>query len=145
MSNIIDWTYDDGGRAAAGYRGITGDCAVRALAIVTDLPYDDIYARVNAAAKSERSSKRRRGRSSARTGVYRPTFAKIAHDLGLVWVPTMGIGTGCRVHLRAEELPAGRIIAAVSKHWVAVIDGIVHDTHDCTRKGTRCVYGYWRF
>jgi hypothetical protein len=24
-----------------------------------------------------------------------------------------------------------------------VIDGVLHDTHDCTRGGTRCVYGYW--
>jgi hypothetical protein len=25
-----------------------------------------------------------------------------------------------------------------------VIDGVIHDTHDCSRGGTRCVYGYWR-
>ncbi len=24
-----------------------------------------------------------------------------------------------------------------------MIDGVVHDTYDCTRNGTRCVYGYW--
>jgi|SRR5262245_25045412 len=26
---------------------------------------------------------------------------------------------------------------------VAVIDGVIHDTHDCSRDGTRCVYGYF--
>ena len=55
----------------------------------------------------------------------------------------MGIGTGCKVHLRADELPAGRLVAALSHHMVAVIDGIIHDTYDCSREGTRCVYGYF--
>lgn len=56
----------------------------------------------------------------------------------------MGIGTGCRVHLRADELPVGRIIVAVSKHYAAVVDGVLRDTFDCSREGTRCVYGYWK-
>jgi hypothetical protein len=32
----------------------------------------------------------------------------------------------------------------VSRHAVAVIDGVIHDTYDCSRGGKRCVYGYWR-
>ncbi len=63
--------------------------------------------------------------------------------LGFKFVPTMGIGTGCKVHLRDGELPMGRIIARVSRHYVAVIDGVLHDTYDASRGGTRCVYGYW--
>lgn len=55
----------------------------------------------------------------------------------------MGVGTGCKVHLRAAELPKGRLIVRVSRHLVAVLDGMIHDTHDCSRDGTRCVYGYW--
>jgi hypothetical protein len=31
-----------------------------------------------------------------------------------------------------------------SRHLVAVIDGVIHDTHDCSRDGTRCVYGYFQ-
>ena len=53
------------------------------------------------------------------------------------------IGSGCRVHLRAEELPPGRLIVSVSRHLVAVIDGVIHDTLDCSRNGSRCVYGYY--
>ena len=49
----------------------------------------------------------------------------------------------CTVHLRADELPAGRIIASLSRHVVAVIDGVIHDIYDPSRDGTRCVYGYW--
>jgi len=56
----------------------------------------------------------------------------------------MQIGSGCRVHLRADDLPAGRLIVKVTHHLVAVIDGVIHDTHNCSRGGTRCVYGYWR-
>lgn len=152
---IVRWIYDDGGRKRAGFRGeAPGDCVTRAIAIVTERPYRDVYREVNTMATTvERHVRSRKtalavatGRgSSARLGVLKPTtHALMALNL-MEWVPTMGIGTGCRVHLRAEELPAGRIICAVSKHVVAVIDGIVYDTHDSTRNGTRCVYGYWRF
>jgi hypothetical protein len=55
----------------------------------------------------------------------------------------MAVGSGCKVHLRADELPSGRLIVRVSHHFAAVIDGVIHDTHDCSRGGTRCVYGYW--
>jgi hypothetical protein len=55
----------------------------------------------------------------------------------------MMIGTGCTVHLRSDELPGGRLIVALSRHWCAVIDGVIHDLYDCSRGGTRCVYGYW--
>jgi hypothetical protein len=47
------------------------------------------------------------------------------------------------VHLKESELPSGRIIVAVSKHLTAVINGEIHDTYDCSREGTRCVYGYY--
>lgn len=56
----------------------------------------------------------------------------------------MKVGSGCQMRLNAKELPSGRLIAKVSKHLVAVIDGVVHDTEDPSRGGTRCVYGYFR-
>jgi hypothetical protein len=55
----------------------------------------------------------------------------------------MKIGSGCQTHLREGELPMGRLIVKTSKHLVAVINGIIHDTADPSREGTRCVYGYW--
>lgn len=72
-----------------------------------------------------------------------PFFLRVEKN-GWVWTPTMFIGSGCKVHLRGDELPAGRLIVSVSKHLVAVIDGVIHDTYDCSRNGTRCVYGYYR-
>lgn len=134
--------YNDGGRAAAGFTGRTADCVTRAIAIASGKPYLDIYNAINILAKEE---KKARGRSSARGGVYRKTYDKLFKRLGATWHPCMGIGTGCTTHLRDGSLPMGRLVARVSKHLTAVIDGALNDTHDCSRDGTRCVYGYWTF
>jgi hypothetical protein len=138
---------DDGGRAMAGYNGTTGDCACRALAIVTGMGYQTAYDLINTWAVRERRGKRKRGISNARTGVYSTTFRKIMESLGWQWVPCMGIGTGCKVHLSASELPSGRLLVCVSKHYTAVIDGVIHDIYDPRRsengRATRCVYGYY--
>ena len=141
----MKYQYDDGGRSAAGFKGETGDCVCRAIAIATQMPYKDVYDLINKYGKAEKLGKRQRSRSNARTGVYPKTIRKIMTDLGWTWVPTMCIGTGCKVHLREDELPHGRLVVSVSKHEVAVIDGVIHDTYDCSRDETRCVYGYYKF
>jgi len=56
----------------------------------------------------------------------------------------MTIGSGCQVHLREGELPSGRLMVQVSKHVVAVIDGVIHDMDDWPRDGMPYVYGDWR-
>lgn len=152
----MEWIYDDGGRAAAGYKGVTGDCVCRAIAIVTERPYREVYDLIKEYAKRERTGKRKTGKSNPRTGVYPATIRKIMRDLGWEWIPTMRIGQGCKVHLRADELPAGRIMVTVSKHETAVIDGVIHDIYNPSDRGVwvdgngnditpeRCVYGYYR-
>ena len=138
-----EWVYNDGGRAVAGYHGTTGDCACRAIAIAGQETYQRIYEMINAASRGERRGTRKRGISSARTGIYKRTMHRVMTALGFTWTPTMQIGSGCTVHLKASELPPGRLVVAVSKHYVAVLDGVIHDTSDPSRNGTRCVYGYW--
>ncbi len=91
------WVYDDGGRAAAGFKGDAGHCVTRAIAIATGLPYREIYDTVNGYSQTERMAKRQRNRSAARTGVQKRTTRKILADLGWVWHPLTGIGTGCTV------------------------------------------------
>ena len=137
------WTYDDGGRAAAGYKGDAGGCVTRAIAIAIGLPYQAVYDGLNTMAVGERRSSRRRGKSSARLGVYTPTIRKYIRSLGWSWRPVMGIGAGCTMHANPVELPPGRLILSLSRHIAAAIDGVIHDTSDPTRNGTRCVYGYW--
>lgn len=135
--------FNDGGRTSAGYKGTTGDCATRAIAIVTGISYQEVYDKINEVASSERTGKRKRGISNSRTGVYKDNVKQIMISLGWKWKPTMFIGQGCKVHLRADELPNGKILCNVSKHYVAVVDGVINDNHDCSRGGTRCVYGYY--
>lgn len=133
---------DDGGRADAGFKGAAGDCVVRAIAIASGKLYKEVYDAINELAARERPRKGRR--SGSRTGVHRQTFERYLLEVcGATWTPTMQVGRGCKVHLRKEELPPGRLVVRVSRHLVAVIDGVIHDTHDCTRGGTRCVYGYY--
>lgn len=139
----MKFVYNDGGRAAAGYNGITGDCVCRAIAIATGKHYQEIYDLINECAKSERHGCRKRGVSSARTGVYKECIHKVMQKLGWKWKPIMQIGSGCTCHLRDGELPLGRLVVSVSRHCVAVIDGVINDLSDCSRDGTRCVYGYW--
>jgi hypothetical protein len=140
----MKFQFDDGGRAAAGFKGQAGDCVTRAIAIATGKPYQEVYDQINETARSERPSKRKRGKSNARTGVHKDVIRQYLEALGWEWTPTMQIGSGCKVHLRADELPPGRLIVNLSRHSAAVIDGVLHDTHDCSRDGTRCVYGYFR-
>jgi hypothetical protein len=160
---------DDGGRAAAGYKGSAGDCVCRSIAIASGKPYAEVYAALAGGAGSERKT---RGRS-ARNGIHttRRWFKELMRSWGFRWIPTMSIGSGCKVHLTAGELPAGRLVVAVSKHYTAVIDGTIHDTHNPERElhciesdsgrelkpsekrvpsgiasiRRRCVYGYWIF
>jgi len=139
----LPWVYDDGGRKAAGYKGHTGDCTIRSVAIATGLPYKEVNERILKLAKSERITKRQRTKSTNGTGVRKATCRKLMDELGWTWFPTMGIGTGTTVHLRDGELPMGRLVVACSKHLTAVINGVIHDTGDPSRDGTRAVYGYY--
>lgn len=139
----MKFVYDDGGRSKYFRAENVGDCVTRAIANATGLDYKVIYDRLNALAKSERTGKRKRGKSNSRDGVYKNTFKKYLEELGWTWHPTMQIGQGCKVHLCEEELPKGTLIVSVSKHLTCVKDGVLYDTYDCTRDGMRCVYGYW--
>lgn len=142
--------FNDGGREAAGFKGGAGDCVVRSIAIAADLPYMRVYEDLRlanesyAALRNDRLAKRLNAKGSTpRNGNHRNVFHDYILSLGFEWVPTMKVGAGCQVHLRPEELPNKILIAKVSKHLTAIINGVIHDTHDPSRGGSRCVYGYY--
>lgn len=140
---MSEYVYSDGGRSEAGYKGTTGDCAARAIAIATGESYQSIYDAINELAELERPRKNAR-RSNARLGVRRSIVDQLLKQRDFVWVSTMGIGTGCQVHVRADELPLeGTLVLRLSRHFAEYVDGVLHDSHDSSREGTRCVYGYW--
>lgn len=147
---MINFNYNDGGRAAAGYKGNAGDCVCRSICIVTGLPYEQVYERLANGNATQRRGKRegksKAGVKTAARGINtkRKWFEDYMKGLGFEWVPTMKIGEGCKVHLAADELPKGKLIVNVSKHFTAVIDGVLNDTYDCSRGGSRCVYGYYQ-
>lgn len=146
------FVWDDGGRAAAGHKGVSGDCVARAIAIATQLDYTAVRDGLDRMAERERPRSRfvegkgwvtKRRSNHTSNGVHKATIRRYMESIGWQWVPTMQIGSGCKVHLRRDELPAGRIVCNLSKHLAAVVDGELHDLSDCSRLGTRCVYGYY--
>lgn len=154
----LDFLFDDGGRQASGFKGRAGDCVARAVSIASGRPYQEVYKRLadgmGDQRKTIRSGKKAR---SARNGVSvrRKWFRDYMAELGFVWTPTMQIGAGCTVHLIAGELPLGRLVVSLSRHYTAVVNGVIHDTYDPSRQTVvvgngverlshRCVYGYWR-
>jgi hypothetical protein len=147
----LKFKYDDGGRSNAGYKGVAGDCVVRSIAIAANLSYKKVYEdlyqaneifRTTSKTKLARSLKQKN--DSPRTGTHRVVLKKYLLQLGWKWTPTMFIGQGCKIHLKKNELPDGTLIVSCSKHITVVKEGILHDTYDCSRNGTRCVYGYWK-
>ncbi len=145
----MQFEYSDGGRSKY-FRGSAGDCVTRAVAIATGLDYKHVYDTLSQrqyewanTSRSKVAKKARKLGKTSRKGIYKQVYRPYLVELGWTFTPTMSIGSGCTVHMRSEELPSGTIIVKLSKHLAVVRDGVLLDTHDCTRSGTRCVYGYW--
>lgn len=132
---LLKYRYNDGGRSAYYKAKEVGDCATRAFAIATGRDYKEVYNLIK-----QVSGK------TPRNGVEKAISRKVATMLGGKWVACMTIGSGCKTHLAKDEIPMqGRIVAAVSGHLTAIIDGTINDIYDPSRDGKRCVYGYWIF
>lgn len=177
---MIQFNYNDGGREAAGFKGNAGDCVTRAIAIATEKPYNEVYEALYSEIKQFSTGRSRAAKRAARgkglrgttprNGVNKKVYKKYLESLGWQWIPTMFIGQGCKVHLRADELPDGKIICRLSKHLTAVINGVVNDIYNPAREiavsefkqtlneeqkkqfaevehkyiSERCVYGYFQ-
>ena len=128
----MKFNYNDGGRSKY-FKGEARDCVVRAIAIATGKDYKEVY---NEVAKII-------GYTPRNSIKKKTEVKKIMQHFDFKWVSTMSIGTGCTIHLREDELPNGIIVASVSHHLTCIIDGVVNDTFNPSRDGTRCVYGYW--
>jgi Protein of unknown function (DUF2786) len=106
----------------------------RAIAIATERPYQEIWDALKAMMEAE-------GPRQRRSGVEELVQHKLMETLGWTWVSTS------KVHLREDELPSGRLVVSIRQHSVAVVDGVIHDTHDCSLnewKKPPHVYGYYK-
>ena len=97
--------YNDGGRDKAGFKGKTGDCVCRAIAIATETDYNNVYYNIIRTQKAMIQSKKVRG-SHPRMGINRKVYDRYLKNLGWKWTPTMKIGSGCR--FRSEERRVGK-------------------------------------
>jgi hypothetical protein len=149
---------DDGGRGKSGIprgrKDEVGDCVARAIAIATQKPYREVHdaltvgkVRHVAAGESHwtRHARRKGGVSAfhADHGVPTEVSDVYLESLGWKFTSTKELPRGKGVHLRADELPGGRLIVHLPSHFTAVIDGVIHDTHDCSDEGRRRIQGYW--
>jgi hypothetical protein len=124
--------YNDGGRARAGFKGTTNDCAVRAIAIAIQGDYATLYKEL--ALANELAGFKR----SVRQGMKKEVYHSVLSQYGFVWCPAPVFG-GRKA--KAKDLPNGIVIARQSKHCVCVVDGIPQDIFDSSQK---MVYGYWK-
>ena len=134
---MIDYIFDDGGRAAAGYRGDTGDCVVRAIAIAGAVPYRHAYDAMaeamaehgysrsgNAYILSEqrRKAPRRRGQRKARD-----VQRLVVEEFGFQPVQ---FTRGPRPTYTEAHAEHGTCIVKTTKHVAALRDGALRDTFD---------------
>jgi len=128
--NSSSFTFNDGGRSRY-FKGRAGDCAARAMSIALELDYKLCYDEL-AKAHSAKTGKR-----SARNGIYKDDFNVVLNRHGWVWRSAPKLD-GRKA--RSVDMPRGRVIVRMARHFAAVVDGVLHDTWDSSSK---MVYGYW--
>ena len=124
------YIFNDGGRSAY-FKGTAGDCATRAMAIGLELDYKACYNELSQAHRA------RTGKKTARDGIYKEDFSEVLKRHGWVW------HSAPKFHgrkARATDMPTGRVIVQMARHYAAVINGVVNDSWNSSEK---MVYGYW--
>ena len=137
MGTLMEYIYNDGGRSKY-FKGKARDCVCRAISIASNRDYKEVYD----------SLKKTLG--TPRNGVFvkNKAFKNWMVANGFVWTPCSGIGVKTSVHFIEGELPKGRLVCSVAKHYVAVVDNKVYDTWDSRYNSfneVRRIYGYWEY
>lgn len=128
----MDFIWNDGGRAASGFVGSTGDCVVRAIAIATGSAYRNIYDAIGQASCK-----------SPRNGVELQFANEYLQTHG--WQKA----DGGNLPFNLDSLPKGIVIVDLAKrngrscHFTTVIDRVVHDTWDPSDDECYFVQSFW--
>lgn len=125
------YIYTDGGRAEAGFKTQT-DCGIRAMAIACNIPYKEARK-----ALREASKKGKMGSGAIARGIYKEDMQAALSAYGFVHKKAPKF-EGRKA--RYTDLPKGRIVAHMAKHFAAVVDGNLCDAWDSSSK---MVYDYW--
>ena len=121
--STLGYTYNDGGRDAAGFKGEARDCVARAIAIFTGRDYREVYRHV--AAFERRYGKR--GVRSARNGVCSKARERAMAHFGLTKIK---LPPGpCPTYAQAHEA-YGDCIVSTNGHIAALVNGALQDTFD---------------
>lgn len=121
----------DGGRKDAGFKGATGDCVTRAIAIATGSPYRRIYKELGDLYSIMTGGLER----SPRNGVAMPVTHRYLIDRGWELWHTPN------AYFTSQLIPMeGTVIAVLPRHKACVIDGVVFDGWD-SRKSNRTKSG----
>ena len=136
----MEFIRNDGGRAAAGYRGTCRDCVCRSIAIAAELPYQEVYNDLREVLKYWPASYKRR--RSPRNGVCTSTthFHDYMTHLGFRYVSLKGQGLSLRDD---APLPSGRLAVSLKGHYTAVVDNVLNDAYDSRRNRDTAIEGYW--
>jgi hypothetical protein len=128
----MDFIWNDGGRAACGFVGLTGDCVARSIAIATGSVYRDVYDALGRACEK-----------SPRHGVRTEVAAGYLAERN--WQYSEGLDREFDV----ADLPKKVVIVHLAKpndrsqHFCTIIDHVVHDTWNPVNDDGYLVKGYW--
>lgn len=130
---LIGYVHDDGGRSEAGFKGDTGDCAVRAIAILTRTPYPDVYQRMAACMKragygASGNAYRQRPRQGLKPAISArdlQNLVKASYGLSRVKLPR-----GPRPTYSEAWARHGDCLVGTAKHVCTIVDGDLRDTFD---------------
>lgn len=134
----MKYRYNDGGRAGAGFKGTTGDCVIRAIAIATGQWYRKTYNEV-LELQSDMTGGFERG---IKNGVYAPVYHRYLTERGF----TAHVVQGSKY---ISDVPTtGVIVINTAQHMMTAIDGTIHDAWDSrtsrrTHNGERKVQGWY--
>lgn len=122
---IVGFKRNDGGRQEAGYKGSTGDCVVRALAIMSDRGYRECY---DACASANRLfSQDLKRAKSARDGVNENAWHYVFSYCGF---QDTGIKASDELTITEAYERFGDCVVEIPRHLLAVKGGHVVDAWD---------------
>lgn len=125
-----NYTYDDGGRVAAGMKS-QGDCGIRAIAIAVGMEYHTARKFIKEFAKVGKQ-----GNGQISQGIWKEDMTSALKSIGWVWCSAPKF-EGRKA--RYSDIP-GTAILRMARHYSTVKDGTLYDSWDSSHK---MVYGYW--
>ena len=129
----MEFVWHDGGRAACGYVGTTGDCVTRSIAIATGDVYRDVYKSLSGMADQ-----------TARHGISDPVLNQFLAGRGWRSAEAGEVGI--------ERLPKGVVLVEFESvgrkrigHMSCVIDHTVYDTWNPFEDPEHRIVRYWTY